>query len=126
MQVTLDLSDDPGQVLVGGCQRPNEFVFLDRLYPIAEIEIAIGEETGNDDVAGIDLERLGERLDGIAILVLLAENTAQAHPCRKVRGMMGQAGAKDLLRFIEAIDSSELLRERKEKTTLRIRLHSEA
>jgi len=64
MQVTLDLSDDPGQVLVGGCQRPNEFVFLDRLYPIAEIEIAIGEETGNDDVAGIDLERLGERLDG--------------------------------------------------------------
>ena len=39
---------------------------------------------------------------------------------------MDGMAAKDLLRFIEAIDSSKLLRERKEKTTLRIRLHSEA
>ena len=75
---------------------------------------------------GIELQRLVQRVDGAGFVFLLAERAPEAHPRGEIGRIDLEAGAEDLLGFIEMPRLPQLLGELVEETALRIRLELEA
>ena len=79
----------------------HELVLLDGLDLVAEGQIGVGEDARGHDVARIELQRLVQRIDRAGVVLLLAQRAAEADPGGQIGRIDQQAGAKDLLRFIE-------------------------
>jgi hypothetical protein len=108
------------QILIRGEERIHELVLFDRLDFVAEVQVCVGEEARGDDVAGVELQGPVQRVDGLAVLLLIAQHAAEAHPGGEIGGMNGQAGAEDLFGVVHVSGLSQFLGERIEKTALRV------
>jgi len=65
IELVVEILDDRLELFVARQQRVNELVLLQRFELFAERKIGVAEETRGNDVAGIELQRFGQRLDEI-------------------------------------------------------------
>ncbi len=107
-------------------QRVDELVLFDGFDFFAEVQVGIGEQARGHDVAGIELEGFRKRLDGIVVLLLIAEDAAEADPGGKIGGVNGQTGAENPLGLVGLADFPKLLRQRVKKAALRVSLDLES